>query len=116
LRVLLDHNLDRRLKTYLPAHEVQTTYEKGWQTLLNGELLDRAEQEFDVMLTADTNIKHQQIIASRSIAIITLRAFNNRLATHTEMMAEVNQVLLTIKAGELIEVLHEDVKQKLANP
>jgi predicted nuclease of predicted toxin-antitoxin system len=111
VKILLDHNLDRRLKDHLPDHDVKTTYEKGWAALFNGELFDRAEKEFDVMLTADANIKHQQNLDGRTIAVIVLRAFNNRLATHLAMMSEVNQAILLVKQGELFEVLHEDVKK-----
>jgi hypothetical protein len=116
VKVLLDHNLDRRLKNHLPDHEVETTYEKGWAALFNGELLSKAEKEFDVMLTADANIKHQQNLNQGTIGIIVLRAFNNRLATHATMMPEVNQAVFTIGEGKLIEILHKDVKEKLNNP
>jgi predicted nuclease of predicted toxin-antitoxin system len=115
LRVLLDHNLDRRLKQHLPDHEVSTTFEMGWADLLNGELLTIAQEQFDVMLTSDTNIQHQQNLTKYTIAIIVFRAFNNRLATHAAMMGEVNAVLLTIQLHQVVEVLHEDVKRKL-NP
>jgi predicted nuclease of predicted toxin-antitoxin system len=116
VKVLLDHNLDRRLRNHLPDHEVETTYEKGWATLFNGELLSIAEKEFDVLLTADANIKHQQNLAQRTIGIIVLRAFNNRLVTHIAMMPEVNQAILQVNKGELIEILHEDVKKQMINP
>ena len=111
MRVLLDHNLDRRLKRYLPNHEVSTTFERGWADLLNGELLNIAQEQFDVMLTSDTNIQHQQTITKYSIAIIVFRTFNNRLATHVPMMDEVT----VIQPHQVVEVLHEDVKRKL-NP
>jgi len=107
--------LDRRLKRYLPDYEVSTTFEMGWADLLNGELLTVAQEQFDVMLTSDTNIQHQQNLTKYAIAFIVFRAFNNRLATHTTMMDEVNEVLLTIQLHQVVEVLHEDVKRKF-NP
>lgn len=115
MKVLLDHNLDRRLKRYLLDHEVSTTFEMGWADLLNGELLTLAQEQFDVMLTSDTNIQHQQNLTKYAIAIIVFRAFNNRLATHASMMDEVNEVILIAQPHQVIEVLHEDVKRKL-NP
>lgn len=112
MRILLDHNLDRRLKRYLPDHEVSTTFEMGWADLLNGELLTIAQEQFDAMLTSDTNIQHQQNLTKYNIAIIVFRAFNNRLATHASMMDEVNAILLAAQPQQVIEVLHEDVRQK----
>ena len=114
MKILLDHNLDRRLKNHLTDYETTTTQEQGWANALNGELLSLAEQNnFDVMLTADSNIKAQQNMSNRKIAILVLRAFNNRLATHVTMIDDIHQGLSEIKSGEILEVLHQDVKDKL---
>ena len=114
MKILLDHNLDRRLKNYLTDYETATTQEQSWADVLNGELLTLAEANgFDVLLTADTNIKSQQNLSNRKISILVLRAFNNRLVTHVEMVEDVHAALSKIQAGEIIEVLHKDVKEKL---
>ena len=114
MKILLDHNLDRRLKNYLTEYETATTQEKGWADALNGELLALAEENgFDVLLTADANIKNQQNLSNRKISILVLRAFNNRLATHAEMIDHVHEALAKIEAGEMVEVIHKDVKEKL---
>lgn len=61
------------LRRSLTLHEVTTAYEQGWSTLKNGELLDAAEKEgFEVMVTTDTNLRYQQNLTSRRIAIIVL--------------------------------------------
>ncbi|MBK6724090.1 MAG: DUF5615 family PIN-like protein [Acidobacteria bacterium] len=113
MKILLDHNLDRRLKTHLRGHETSTTQEKGWADVVNGKLLDLAEADgFDVILTADANIKHQQNFSHRSIAILIMRAFNNRLTTHLEMIDAVQQVLTEIRAGEIRETFHTDFDRK----
>jgi predicted nuclease of predicted toxin-antitoxin system len=113
VKILLDHNLDWRLFRSLPDHEVKSTLKMGWAGLENGDLLDAAEKAaFAVMLTADKNIKKQQTIAGRSIALIVLRAPNNKLQTHIPMMQEANQALLTIEAGQVVEIFHPDLKPK----
>ena len=57
----------------LPGHEVATAYECGWSTLKNGELLASAEgRGFTVLITTDKNLKYQQNIATRNIAIVVL--------------------------------------------
>ena len=105
MRILIDHNLDWRLKHNLPGHEVKTVFEMGWSDLLNGELLDQTvDARFDVLLTGDSSIKHQQNLRFRLIAVVVLRARDNRLKTHIPMMQDVIQTLLTIKAGEVVEV------------
>jgi predicted nuclease of predicted toxin-antitoxin system len=107
LKILLDHNIDRRLRQYLDGFEVSTTLENGWAELTNGELLSVAEQSgYDVLLTADSNIKYQQNIKARQISIVILRAPNNRLATHVEMVIEVSTTLSGILPGTIVEVFY----------
>lgn len=73
MRVLFDQGTPAPLRQLLPGHEVSTAYERGWSTLKNGELLTVAEaQSFQVLLTTDTNLKYQQNLASRTIAIVVL--------------------------------------------
>jgi len=116
LKILLDHNLDRRLKIYLTEYETATTQEQGWADALNGELLALAEENgFQVLLTADANIKNQQNLSNRKISILVLRAFNNRLATHTEMIQDIHEALAKIQPGEIVEVFHKELKEKLKN-
>ncbi|MEQ1606728.1 MAG: DUF5615 family PIN-like protein [Pyrinomonadaceae bacterium] len=109
MKILLDHNLDRRLKRYFQDHEVLTTQENGWADVLNGELLRLAESNgFEIMITADSNIKAQQNMNGRSISIIVLRAGNNRLTTHSTMIASVDAAIASIQKGEITEVFHKD--------
>ena len=105
MKILLDHNLDRRLKRHLEMFDVATTHEMGWDDVLNGELLTLAEKNgFDVLLTADSKIKYQQNMTGRKVTIVVLRAPNNRLSTHVEMLDDVVEVVSRVKAGEVVEV------------
>ena len=57
----------------LTQHEVVTAHERGWSQLKNGELLDSAEKEgFAVLVTTDANLKYQQNLTSRKLAIVVL--------------------------------------------
>ena len=67
------HNLPRGLARFLPEHTVEEAKTRGWDTLTNGELLNAAEKAgFDLLLTADQGIAHQQNFSGRRIAIIIL--------------------------------------------
>ena len=111
MKILLDHNLDRRLKNSLHNHETSTTQEKGWADVVNGELLGLAESNgFVVLLTADANIKNQQNLSGRTISIIVLRAYNNRLKTHQEMLDDINTALDAVRPGEIVEIFHEGMR------
>lgn len=73
MRVLFDQGTPVPLRESLTGHEVSTAYERGWATLKNGDLLDVAERDgFEVLVTTDKNLKHQQDLHARSIAIVVL--------------------------------------------
>jgi predicted nuclease of predicted toxin-antitoxin system len=73
VRVLFDQGTPAPLRRLLTQHDVTTAHERGWSQLKNGELLDLAEKEgFAVLVTTDANLKYQQNLASRRIAIVVL--------------------------------------------
>jgi hypothetical protein len=73
MRVLFDHSTPAPLARYLTDHAVTEARDRGWDTLSNGDLLTQAEQAgFDVLLTADKNIRYQQNLSGRRIALVVL--------------------------------------------
>jgi hypothetical protein len=56
----------------LAGHECHTAQQQGWGGLQNGALLQRAEEGFDLFITADQNMRYQQNLAGRRIAILEL--------------------------------------------
>lgn len=73
MRVLFDQGTPVPLRLAIKRHFVITAYENDWSTLKNGELLQAAELAgFEVMVTTDTNLKYQQNLATRKIAIIVV--------------------------------------------
>jgi predicted nuclease of predicted toxin-antitoxin system len=73
MRVLFDQGTPAPLRAVLQPHDVETAHERGWSTMQNGELLQAAEAAgFDVLITTDLNLQHQQNLKQQSIAIIVL--------------------------------------------
>jgi hypothetical protein len=71
--ILFDHGTPAPLRLFLTGHTVKKTKDLGWDTLSNGELLRAAEEaSFEVLLTTDKNIRHQQNLSKRAIAIVVL--------------------------------------------
>lgn len=104
MRVLLDHNLDWRLKRLLPGHEVATAAEMGWEEAPDGDLIPVAEAEFDVLLTGDKNFPHQQNLRGRAIALVVLLARRNILQTMASLMPQVLALLPTVEPGRVYTV------------
>ena len=81
MRVLLDEQLDHRLKLLFDADfEVATVVELGWGGLEDREMLRAAEKEFDALVTMDRGIPHQHNLPALSLGIVLVRAYSNRRA------------------------------------
>jgi hypothetical protein len=73
MRVLFDQATPVPIRPHLKGHDVHTAAQRGWDTLKNGELLAAAEADaFDVVLTTDKNMRYQQNLAGRKIAVVVL--------------------------------------------
>ncbi len=71
--ILFDHGTPRSISRWLPGHTVVEAVARGWDTLANGELLTAAEEAgFDLLLSTDKNIRYQQNLKGRRIAIVIL--------------------------------------------
>ena len=73
MRILFDNGTPRGVAAALVGHTVEEARSRGWDALRNGELLTAAEiAGFDVLLTTDRNIRYQQNLAGRRIAVVVL--------------------------------------------
>jgi predicted nuclease of predicted toxin-antitoxin system len=103
MRILLDENLDWRLRRHLPGHEVDTVAYIGWSGVTNGTLLRQAAAAgYDVLVTLDGNLSYQQNLASHGIAVIALRAASNRLADTLPLVPQLLACLPGLVAGQVL--------------
>src|SRR3970040_3146040 len=72
MRILFDQGTPVPLRQHLSGHQIETAYDLGWSRLSNGELLAAAEGRFDVLVTTDRNLRHQQSLAGRNLAVLVL--------------------------------------------
>lgn len=94
MRVLLDENVDRRLRRFFDdEHEVTSVPRVGWSGKKDGELLDLAQREFDVFVTTDRGIPDQQNFSALDLAVVVLEAKSNTLEDLTPLMERVNAEL-----------------------
>lgn len=101
--ILLDNNAPRGLVRALSNHVVLEARERVWAMLENGELLSAAEEAgFDVFLTADKNIRHQQNLRRRKIAVVILTQL--RWSLVRRKLAEIAAAIDSVQSGGLAEV------------
>ena len=105
MRILLDECLPRRLRQELPGHDVHTVPEMGWSGKKNGELLQLMPgQRFEVLLTVDQSIRHQQNLQAAGVALVVLISPSNHLADLVPFMRSVQAALGSLKPGDVVEI------------
>ena len=104
MKILLDHCVPKPLRQHLTGHEVKTAYQMGWNTLKNGKLLEAAQIEFDVLVTVDQNLSHQQNVGGRQIALIVLIASDNKVETLLPLVPGLLALLPSVEAGNVYEI------------
>jgi hypothetical protein len=76
VKILFDQGTPVPLRRSLAPHEVATAFERGWSNLENGQLLAAAEGQFDALVTTDQNLRYQQNLQGRRLAILVLPTTN----------------------------------------
>jgi hypothetical protein len=73
MQVLFDNGVPRCVAAVLKEHVVEEARDRGWDRLTNGDLLSAAEVAgFELLLTTDRNIRYQQNLSTRLIAVVVL--------------------------------------------
>ena len=97
MKLLLDENLPKKLKRDFPEHNISTVSDNGWNSKKNGELLTlMIANNFDVLITFDQNLEHQQNFDTYPITVLVLIASKNTY--------------------EMLSVLIPKIKTKLEKP
>jgi predicted nuclease of predicted toxin-antitoxin system len=80
MKILLDECIPVRLRKHLSDFEVSTVTEMGWTSLKNGKLIKIAvESGFDIMITVDKNLQHQQNLNKFELSIVVFDVLYNRI-------------------------------------
>lgn len=106
MRILLDECVPRKLKFMLitAGYDCETARDARFGGMTNGKLLSQAELLFDVLVTIDRNIRHQQNLAERNIAILVLCVFSNDISDIEPLVPNAVRALKSIKPGQLVEI------------
>jgi hypothetical protein len=103
--ILFDQGTPVGIRRAFPDHTVRTAREQGWSALLNGELLRVAEEAgFEVLLTTDTNLRYQQNLQGRKLAIVVLS--RNRWSLVKPLLDQIVNAVIAATPGSftLVEI------------
>ena len=102
MKILFDQGTPAPLRRDLTGHTVTTAFEKGWSNLANGDLLQAVEAEFDLLVTTDQNLRYQQNLADRRLAILVLPTTSwPEIQRH---VAEIVAAVSSLQPGEYREL------------
>lgn len=100
--VLIDEWLDPRVKTLFSGHDVKTVHDLGWDQLPDGPLLQMAQQVFDVFVTIDRNLEHQQNLRKLALGVVVVEVPKNQLRCYQAVMAELLAAVEVIQPGQVL--------------
>jgi len=103
-RVLLDENLPRGLRRDLPDFAVRTVQEENWTSLANGDLLGRAQDRFDVLLTADRRLQFQQNLSRFKMGIVVVLTVSLQYRHIRVAVDAIRGALAAVEPGQLLHV------------
>jgi len=90
------------MRKALAAHQCTTAQRMGWDAITNGDLIRLAEADFDVFVTSDQNIRYQQNLSGRRIAILQLST--NDLRRILAVSEKITVALNTIQPGDYVRL------------
>ena len=70
----------------------------------NGELLRRASERFEVLVTADRNLTRQQNIARFSIGVVVIAAVDTRLPHLQTLLPQLRNAIANVSVGSVVTV------------
>ena len=102
MKILLDECVPWPMHKLLVGHTCTTAQKRGWHAVKNGELIQKAETEFDLFITCDQSIRYQQNLQGRRIAILELST--NDLRRNMASGVMLHQAVATIQPGKYLEL------------
>lgn len=102
MKILLDECVTRKLKRHLTEFEARTVVEMNWSGLKNGNLLSEAvAEEFDILLTIDKNLEHQQNMDKYEIAVVVLDVEKSKIDYLLEILPKFKEEIDEFENGKV---------------
>lgn len=102
MKIIIDECVPHIVKKRLPHRQIKTVQEMDWAGVKNGELLSLAEETFDVFVTSDKNLRYQQNLENRKIAILLLPS--NQVPIVESLLPGIDEALEKISIGDFVDL------------
>lgn len=102
MKIILDECVPSIVKRGLPDRDIVTVQEMGWAGIKNGELLKLVAAQFDIFITSDKNLRHQQNLSTLDIAVILLPS--NQVPAVRALLGQIDEALSAVSPNAFIEM------------
>jgi predicted nuclease of predicted toxin-antitoxin system len=110
VHILLDECVNAGLRAAFPGHAVRTVAEIGWRGSPDGPLLTYAQAHFDVFVTIDRNLEHQQNLRKLNLGFVIIRVPSNEITSYCPLFSEVQAAAENVRAGEVVHVVSAQIR------
>jgi hypothetical protein len=107
--ILLDEGVPKIIQQRLPHLPISTVDQMGWRGTKNGKLLDLMNGIFTVLVTTDKNLRYQQNIEQRQIAVVILPT--NKIPLVLLLLPQIEEMCVAIHAGEIRQIALPSIDQ-----
>lgn len=108
MKILLDENVNAKLKNFLPDFKIFTVREMNWLGKSNGELISLAiKNSFKAIISNDTNIKYQQNLVNSNLYFIILKTKSNNLELISPLIPVLKETLNKISSDNPLDKYFE---------
>jgi hypothetical protein len=104
MRVLIDACVDPRVVEAFPDHEVKTAADMGWHQLKDDALVAKLQDRFDVLVTIDQGVEHQQNLKSLTFGLLIVHVPRNKVEFYRPLFAHLAKAARRVKPGEAIHI------------
>jgi hypothetical protein len=111
MRIILDECVDWRLLRDLRPHDVKSTRQAGLSNTDDGNLLQHAQAEFDVLITTDKNLAFQQNVGRFEIAVVVLQGRSSRLRHLRDLVPQLLADLPALARGNVHWISWRDKRE-----
>ena len=102
MKIIIDECVPSIVKRGLPERGIVSVQDMGWSGIKNGQLLELVAADFDVFITSDKNLRHQQNLSDLDLAIILLPS--NQVPVVRELLPQIDAALLSIEPKAFVEL------------
>ena len=109
MRILLDENMPHGFRALLVGHDVFTVQWLGWGAVKNGDLLRKADGQFELLITVDRGIKYQNNFSDKKISLVTMVTKGNRMRDLSPFAPTILNRIENLTPGSVINLTVNDL-------